>query len=484
MKKLFAILISSALLLSMLASCNPQKPENIGSDVASDNSVQSEFLTEETNSDFDIVTSQDKDEENKDKDSEIDKDTSSKTQNKPTSSDKSPDKTSSKDKTSSQKPTSSKNETVSLPSAPSLPSITPSGDEFKEINPIGPEDFYGWKYLKAKGTEGEQKAYKAFQKAFSQYERTVNFDFKLTANEANRAYEVYMEDHPEEFFLGKASYTMDQNKNVIKFTLKSSAMELSTAEIAKLENQVLDKVNKIVVKLFPNGVYKNEIETVRVVHDYLINNIKYDVTHEAEHSHDMYGALINGRSVCEGYAESFMHIMRLCGIECFMVNGVLHGVNHVWNMVKLDGSWYHIDVTSDDPILSSGEQVLRFDYFNLTESEIKKTHTIQDNIVDIPKATATKYNFYKYYGLEFSSINNNAFINSISFSMKNGYDCAYFKFTKNTPSEAVKYYLNNGGAIAAAVNNNRLGKKIIFAGKVSYSQNKDKNILNLDLKYA
>ena len=68
--------------------------------------------------------------------------------------------------------------------------------------------------------------------------------------------------------------------------------------------------------------------------------------------------------------------------------------------------------------------------------------------------------------------------------MKNGYKCAYFKFTKNTPSEAVKYYLNNGSAIAAAVNNNRLGKKIIFNGKVSYAQNKDKNILNLDLKYA
>lgn len=483
MKKLFAILISVAILSSILTSCKPQKPQNVGSDIADTNSIQSELLTEETGSQGDIVTSEDKDEENKDTESKNEQGDSNQTQNKPTSSNKSPDKTSSQNKTSSKNSTSSKSETVKLPSAPSLPTITPSGDEFKKIESIGPEDFYGWKYLKANGTEGEKKAYKAFQNAFSQYEKKVSFDFKVNESEVNRAYEIYMEDHPEEFFLGKASYSMNSNKDVVSFTLKSDAAALSKTEIAKLENAVLDKVNKIVLELFPKGVYKNEIETVRVVHDYLVNNIKYDTSHVAEHSHDMYGALISGKSVCEGYAESFLHIMRLCGIECCMVNGVLHGVSHVWNMVKLDGSWYHIDVTSDDPILSSGEQVLRFEYFNLTDTEIKKTHTIQDNVVDIPKATATKHNFFKYYGLEYSSINNDAFISSISFSMKNGYKYAYFKFVNDTPATAVKYYLSNGGAIAKVVNNNKFGKKIAVGGSVNYSQNKDKKILNLELKY-
>lgn len=481
MKKLFSILISAAILSSFLTCCKQQKPQNVGSGVGSVNSIQSEILTEDTSSD--IVTSEDKDGQNKVEENKDDKNNSSKSQNKPVSSNKSPDKTSSHDKTSSKKPTSSKTESLTIPSTPTYPDITPTGEEFKEIKPITTENYYGWKYLKTKGTQAEQKAYKAFEKAFSQYEKSLSFGFKVTANEVLRAYEIYMEDHPEDFFLGKASYIMDSKNNVVSFTLKSDAMSLSKNELAKLENAVLDKAYDIILELFPNGVYKNEIETVRAVHNYLIDNIKYDTTHTAEHSHDMYGALISGKSVCEGYAESFMHIMRLCGIECFMINGTMSGENHVWNMVRLEGNWYHIDVTSDDPILKDGEQVLRFEYFNVTEAEIKKTHIIQDNIVDIPKATATKYNFFKYYGLEFSSVNDEAFVNSISFSMKNGYNYAYFKFTNNTLADAISHYRDNLKTIAAIVNNNRFEKKLVSGGSFNYSQNKQKNILNLELKY-
>ncbi len=471
MKKFFAIIISIIILSMFTASCAVQKPQNDSNNSEGANMVQSEINQEGTNSN--TTASENKNEES----------ISSKPQNKPTSSNKAPDKNSSEDKTSSKKPTSSKDEAPSIPSIPTHPEITPTGDEFKEIKPLSREEYYGWQYLKNKGTQAEQKAYIAFEKAFSQYEKTVEFDFKITANEVHRAYEIYMEDHPEEFFLGKASYTMDSKDNVVDFTVKSDIMSLPKNKVIEMKTLVQDKVYNIVLNLFPNGVYKNEIETVRAVHDYLVNNIKYDTTHKADRSHDMYGALINGTSVCEGYAESFLYIMRLCGIECFMVEGTLSGENHVWNMIKLDGQWYHIDVTSDDPVLSSGEQVLRFEYFNITDAEIQKTHNIIDNLVDVPKATATKYNFFKYYGLEFSSISNDIFVNSISFSMKNGYNYAYFKFTNNTPSEAVDYYLKNSRTVAAIVNNNRFNKKIVTGGSVSYSQNKQKNILNLELKY-
>lgn len=469
MKKLLAISISMLILSGFLASCKPQKPQNAGGDTESVYSIQSEISADDTNSDTTT--------------SEIEQNVSSQSQNKPTSSNKTPDKTSSQDKTTSKKPTSSKNDEQPVPSQPMPPEVNVSGEEYKQIKPVSREDYHGWKYLKSKGTQGEQKAYIAFEKAFSQFEKTVAFDFKVSAIEVNRAYEVYMEDHPEEFFLGKASYTMDSKDNVISFTVKSDMMSLPRDKVIEMKSLVQQKVYDIILELFPNGVYKNEIETVRAVHDYLVNNIKYDTTLKADHSHDMYGALINGTSVCEGYAESFLYIMRLCGIECLMVNGTLSNQSHVWNMIKLEDEWYHIDVTSDDPILSSGEQVLRFEYFNITENEIRITHTIVGNITDIPKATSSKYNFFKYYGLEYSSINDDVFVNSISFSLKNGYKYAYFKFANNTPSNAVDHYLKNSKTIAAIVNGKGFNKQIVAGGSVSYSQNKTKNILNLELRY-
>lgn len=473
MKKLLAILITTTMLFAFLTSCKGQKPSNNNSVAGNTDSTLSEIKTDDSSSD--TATSDNQDKEN----------SSSKPENNSTSSDKKSDKNSSKNQivSNSKKPTSSKPQISSIPSRPTYPVITPTTQEYKEIKPIQAENYYGWQYLKKKGSAAEQKAYQAFESAFSQFNDTLSFDFKVTTGELERAYQIYMEDHPEVFFLGSAAYSTDSHDNVLNFTVKSDMISLPRDTIIQMKHTAQDKAYDIILKLFPNGVYKNEIETVRAIHDYLVNNIKYDTTHKAENSHNMYGALINGTAVCEGYAESFMYITRLCGIECIMVNGTLSGVSHVWNMVKLDGEWYHIDVTSDDPILKGGEQVLRFEYFNLTETEIKKSHVIKDNIIDVPKATATKYNFFKYYGLEYSAINNDAFISSISFSMKNGYDTAYFKFINHTPSQAVDYYLDNSRTIAEIVNNNRLGKKIIGGGSVNYSQNKQKNILNLKLKY-
>lgn len=469
MKKILTILISITITLSVLSSCKPTNSQKVDSDDGSVITIQSETYVEYASSD---TTASDNNQNG-----------SSSSESKPLSSNKSPEKNSSKDKTSSDKAVSSEIEISSISSVAAYPEITPTGDDFKEIKPLSRDDYYGWKYLKNKGTQAEQKAYIAFEKAFSQYEKTVTFDFKITADEVHRAYEIYMEDHPEEFFLGKASYSMDSKDNVVDFTVKSDIMALPKDEVIEMKTLVQDKVYNIILQLFPNGVYKSEIETVRAVHDYLINNIKYDTTHASEHSHDMYGALINGVCVCEGYAESFLYIMRLCGIECFMIEGTLSGVNHVWNMIKLENEWYHIDVTSDDPILSDGEQVLRFEYFNLSDDEIQKTHIIEDNLVDVPKATATKYNFFKYYGLEFSFVSDEIFVNSISFSMKNGYNYAYFKFTNNSPRDAINHYRDNLKRITEIVNNNRLGKKIESGSAFSYSQNKSKNILNLEIKY-
>ena len=72
-----------------------------------------------------------------------------------------------------------------------------------------------------------------------------------------------------------------------------------------------------------------------------------------------YRALYKGQSNCNGYALSFMAIMRECGIETTYETGD----NHAWNSVKLDGQWYNIDVTWDDSGVWDKEGGTRYDYF-------------------------------------------------------------------------------------------------------------------------
>ena len=97
-------------------------------------------------------------------------------------------------------------------------------------------------------------------------------------------------------------------------------------------------------------------EKIRQVHNWMIENIEYDVNLEAEEPYSISGALTEGKAVCEGYARAFKYIMDKLNIPCILVSGTGTNSNgqresHAWNYVQLDGNWYAIDVTWDDPVI-------------------------------------------------------------------------------------------------------------------------------------
>jgi transglutaminase/protease-like cytokinesis protein 3 len=109
-----------------------------------------------------------------------------------------------------------------------------------------------------------------------------------------------------------------------------------------------------------------DYKKVKAIHDYIIKRTSYDQTLK---KHTAYNALINKSSVCEGYALAAYRMFTDAGIECRIITGTAGGGSHAWNIVKVNGKWYNIDLTWDDPIMSSGEQVLRYDYFLKNEKE-------------------------------------------------------------------------------------------------------------------
>lgn len=123
-------------------------------------------------------------------------------------------------------------------------------------------------------------------------------------------------------------------------------VEQAIAKVENIKTQVLREAN---------GSAEDKI---KLVHDYLIDTIDYDIN-AGSTVYDIYGALVNKRVVCEGYAKAFKYILDDLGIPCIIVCGT--GTNstgitesHAWNYVQLDGTWYAVDVTWDDPIITNG----------------------------------------------------------------------------------------------------------------------------------
>lgn len=114
-----------------------------------------------------------------------------------------------------------------------------------------------------------------------------------------------------------------------------------------------------------------EEEKIKEIHDYLAEHIRYDNLEVPNSlSHTAYGSLILGEGVCDGYAGSFKYILDLIEIENVIVFGTSRDIYHAWNLVKVDGSYYHYDITWDDE--DKGEP--KYTYYKKDNEFFKATH--------------------------------------------------------------------------------------------------------------
>lgn len=157
----------------------------------------------------------------------------------------------------------------------------------------------------------------------------------------------------------------------------------NSSEVKDAIIQVQSVVNNIVSKC--NGSTYNK---VRTAHEEIINNIEYDQTENPNNS-NLYGALIEKRCVCEGYAEAFKAVLDKLNIPCVIVygNGIDSNGNteaHAWNYVKMDdGNWYGVDATWDDPIIIGNgrlPEASKYKYFLKGKDSFSQNH-IEDGDV-------------------------------------------------------------------------------------------------------
>lgn len=181
-------------------------------------------------------------------------------------------------------------------------------------------------------------------------------------------------------------------------------------------NKLMSKVDSLVAA--ETFDLSNRYNFIKSVHDYLAKTIYYPDLNSSDYkksAHDAYGALVEGRAVCQGYSDAVKLICDYYGIPCVCISGSSNGVGHMWNAIQMeDGKWYFVDLTWDDQ-----ESRIYYDFF-LIGSDTRDTYFggykfseshVNDPVLALPNLqyAKTKYieanHFTKFSGTYNSSYN-------------------------------------------------------------------------------
>ena len=175
---------------------------------------------------------------------------------------------------------------------------------------------------------------------------TFTVNKKYTSTMVNDILNLALEDSKEcsssegDYLLGhysgyKCNISHSSSQTTLKYTMSYLSTYSQEVEVDKKVKEVLDDLN----------VYdKDEYTKIKAVHDYIVKNIKYDYSFN---NHSAYNAIVNKKSVCQGYATLTYKMLKELGVETRYITGTGNGENHGWNIVKIGSLWYNLDNTWD-----------------------------------------------------------------------------------------------------------------------------------------
>ena len=265
-----------------------------------------------------------------------------------------------------------------------------------------------------------------------------------------KAYRAMSNDFPQYYWI-PASYYITAKDGVVSVAFKRSDAEneyyYTKEEIEDNKEEIEDAIDRIVSKA---SKAENDFEKEVIIHDMLCKTVTYNSEFESNKGsvYSIYGALVNGMAVCEGYSRAFKLLCQTVGIECILVTGDSKGVGHMWNMVKLENEWYHVDVTWDDL-----RQEPHHTHLNLTTLQIRADHDIDITYSDapaslvsqgnslnfcVPIANSDKYNYFLQRSLVINDDPINPVVNEIVKKFKSGEHRAQFLFANQTVANDFK----------------------------------------------
>ena len=274
-------------------------------------------------------------------------------------------------------PASSLAPIISQPTTSLSPTIT-------ALTPIQTSAYYG----RGKLSGNEQKAYDAIASGIKEAKAEISLSsYSLTQSAVAKILEYVRADYPQYFWLGN-----DYNMAALsggKITKLLPTYTFSGSALTEAKNKFDAAVNNLLKTV--SGSW-SDYDRELVIHDWLCQNVTYDGS--SANAHNAYGALVERKAVCEGYARAFQYLLYQSGVPSLIVMGTSKGENHAWLMVKIGGSYYHVDVTWDDQKTTTYHA-----YFNLSDAVIKEDHTVGSENYALPTASSMDANYFRKSGL-------------------------------------------------------------------------------------
>lgn len=202
-----------------------------------------------------------------------------------------------------------------------------------------------------------------------------------------KEYETCMEDVRN---LARDQITLSNINNYVHPFNSFKNMSTQTDTLGRVKLSFVKSYSDTDIKLIKQAIknIKNEVinpnlsteDQLKAIHHYIIDNSKYDSNRTdnniIEYKSDIaYGPLIEGYGICGGYSDAFELFLEELGIKSYKISST----SHVWNAVYLYDKWYHIDLTWDDPVTNTGDQIIEDKFFMISTNKLLELEKSQHN---------------------------------------------------------------------------------------------------------
>lgn len=221
---------------------------------------------------------------------------------------------------------------------------------------------------RSKLSQAEMEIYNAIEKEITALNPNISFTFSDAPTYASstvgdtavqnmifRAFEAFYRDRPEVFWVNKNGITggaaLTPEGGQFKAVGGTLTVVFNDAARIAQKRQTLESATGAIVSSATGSDYNK----VRAFHNAIVTKCSYDTAAKNApasnpDAYESYGALVDGRAVCEGYSKAMKLLCDRAGIPCVIVGGSAGGEGHMWNYIAIDGTYYLVDATFNDPI--------------------------------------------------------------------------------------------------------------------------------------
>ena len=227
---------------------------------------------------------------------------------------------------------------------------------------------------------------------------------KLNKNEINDtsiAQAAILYDHPEFYWVTKSTIITQNNKVVEVECQVPADVKTKMEQVDRIVRQILSQSGS------------SEKDKIKYFYDWIVENTEYENTSESQH---MLSVFLDGKSVCAGYSRAFQYLCQKSNIFCVYVPGITkENEPHAWNLVRISGKYYWVDVTWGDPTFAELDyKKTNYNYLLVSDKEFLNNHKMENIIrmddgrtipfiVNYPPCTDDSLNYYSQKGCYFDS---------------------------------------------------------------------------------